>query len=165
MSTIKDKLNKASKNEILFSTDYNKGVYKLKDFCDTLKNSNCILDTKVFAVWRDLVNSSLYDSIRFVTFNKVDGITYGQWVACKHDLVITEYERQKWEDFYPLNENTSYVWEKLLFQSAVKPVDDFSVDTDSDITVFNSVDLDEDNSVFKVKVRKIKISSKKNRKV
>ena len=138
----------------MYETDFTKGVYKLEDFCNALKDNNCIVDTKVFINWRDLVGSSLYyDSVRFVIFSKVDGLTYGQWIACKHDLVITDYTKQEWKDFYPLNENTSRIWERLLLQSAVKPVESFDDNEDAD------------TSVFKVKVRKIKICSKKNRKV
>lgn len=138
----------------MYETDFTKGVYKLEDFCNALKDNNCITDTKVFVNWRDLVGSSLYyDSVRFVIFSKVDGLTYGQWIACKHDLVITDYTKQEWKDFYPLNENTSRIWERLLFQSAVKPVESFENRQVNDIPV------------SKVKVRKIKICSKKNRKV
>ena len=54
---------------------------------------------------------------------------------------------------YPLNENISRIWERLLFQSAVKPVESFENRQVNDIPV------------SKVKVRKIKICSKKNRKV
>lgn len=117
------------KNKI-YETDFTKGVYKLEDFCNALKDNNCIIDTKVFVNWQDLVNinwwdahSSPYDSVRFVIFNKVSELTYGQWIACNHDLVITDYAKQEWKDFYPLNENTSRIWERLLFQSAVKPVE------------------------------------------
>lgn len=137
----------------MYETDFTKGVYKLADFCNALKDNNCIVDTKVFINWRDLVGTSLYDSVRFVIFSKVDGLTYGQWIACKHDLVITDYIKQEWKDFYTLNENTSRIWERLLFQSAVKPVKSFDEHEDAD------------TSVFKVKVHKIKICSKKNRKV
>ena len=107
----------------MYETDLTKGVYRLEDFCNALKDNNCIIDTKVFVNWQDLVNSSLYDSVRFVIFNKVGELTYGLWIACKHDLVITDYAKQEWKDFYPLNENTSRIWERLLFQSAVKPVE------------------------------------------
>ena len=117
------------KNKI-YETDFTKGVYKLEDFCNALRDNNCIIDTKVFVNWQDLVNinwwdahSSPYDSVRFVIFNKVGELTYGQWIACNHDLVITDYAKQEWKDFYPLNENTSRIWERLLFQSAVKPVE------------------------------------------
>ena len=117
------------KNKI-YETDFTKGVYKLEDFCNALRDNNCIIDTKVFVNWQDLVNinwwdahSSPYDSVRFVIFNKVGELTYGQWIACNHDLVITDYAKQEWKDFYPLNENTSRIWEILLFQSAVKPVE------------------------------------------
>ena len=138
----------------MYETDFTKGVYRLEDFCNALKDNNCIVDTKVFINWRDLVGSSLYyDSVRFVIFSKVDGLTYGQWIACNHDLVITDYAKQEWKDFYPLNENTSRIWERLLFQSAVKPVESFENLQVNDIPV------------SKVKVHKIKINSKKNRKV
>ena len=137
----------------MYETDFTKGVYRLKDFCDALKDNNCIIDTKVFVNWLYLVNSSLYDSVRFVIFNKVGELTYGLWIACNHDLVITDYTKQEWKDFYPLNENTSRIWERLLFQSAVKPVKSFENRQVNDIPV------------SKVKVRKIKICSKKNRKV
>ena len=137
----------------MYETDFTKGVYRLKDFCDALKDNNCIIDTKVFVNWLYLVNSSLYDSVRFVIFNKVGELTYGLWIACNHDLVITDYTKQEWKDFYPLNENTSRIWERLLFQSAVKPVKSFENRQVNDIPV------------SKVKVRKIKINSKKNRKV
>ena len=137
----------------MYETDFTKGVYRLEDFCNALKDNNCIIDTKVFVNWLYLVNSSLYDSVRFVIFNKVGELTYGLWIACKHDLVITDYAKQEWKDFYPLNENTSRIWERLLFQSAVKPVKSFENRQVNDIPV------------SKVKVRKIKICSKKNRKV
>lgn len=107
----------------MYETDFTKGVYRLKDFCDALKDNNCIIDDRVFINWLYLVNSSLYDSVRFVIFNKVGELTYGLWIACNHDLVITDYTKQEWKDFYPLNENTSRIWERLLFQSAVKPVE------------------------------------------
>ena len=107
----------------MYETDFTKGVYRLEDFCNALKDNNCIIDTKVFVNWLYLVNSSLYDSVRFVIFNKVGELTYGLWIACKHDLVITDYAKQEWKDFYPLNENTKRIWERLLFQSAVKPVE------------------------------------------
>lgn len=136
----------------MYEADFTKGVYKLEDFCNALKDNNCIIDTKVFVDWWDL-NSSLYDSVRFVIFNKMGELTYGQWIACNHDLVITDYAKQKRKNFYPLNENTSRIWERLLFQSAVKPVKSFDEYEDAD------------TSVFKVHVRKIKICSKKNRKV
>ena len=135
----------------MYETDFTKGVYKLEDFCNALKDNNCIVDTKVFINWRDLVGSSLYyDSVRFVIFSKVDGLTYGQWIACNHDLVITDYIIQEWKDFYPLNENTSRIWERLLFQSAVKPVKSFENRQVNDIPV------------SKVKIRKIKVHSKNN---
>ena len=107
----------------MYETDFTKGVYRLEDFCNALKDNNCIIDDRVFINWLYLVNSSLYDSVRFVIFNKVGGLTYGLWIACNHDLVITDYTKQEWKDFYPLNENTSRIWERLLFQSAVKPVE------------------------------------------
>ena len=137
----------------MYETDFTKGVYRLEDFCNALKDNNCIIDDRVFINWLYLVNSSLYDSVRFVIFNKVGELTYGLWIACKHDLVITDYIKQEWKDFYPLNENTSRIWERLLFQSAVKPVKSFENRQVNDIPV------------SKVKVRKIKICSKKNRKV
>lgn len=134
----------------MYETDLTKGVYKLEDFCNALKDNNCIIDDRVFINWLYLVNSSLYDSVRFVIFNKVGELTYGQWIACNHDLVITDYTKQEWKDFYPLNENTSRIWERLLFQSAVKPVESF--DEHEDVNT----------SVCKVKVHKIKICSKRN---
>ena len=134
----------------MYETDFTKGVYRLEDFCNALKDNNCIIDTKVFVNWQDLVNSSLYDSVRFVIFNKVGELTYGLWIACKHDLVITDYAKQEWKDFYPLNENTKRIWERLLFQSAVKPVKSFENRQVNDIPV------------SKVKVRKIKVHSKNN---
>ena len=137
----------------MYETDLTKGVYRLEDFCNALKDNNCIIDDRVFINWLYLVNSSLYDSVRFVIFNKVGELTYGLWIACKHDLVITDYTKQEWKDFYPLNENTSRIWERLLFHSVVKPVKSFENRQVNDIPV------------SKVKVRKIKICSKKNRKV
>lgn len=134
----------------MYETDFTKGVYKLEDFCNALKDNNCIIDDRVFINWLYLVNSSLYDSVRFVIFNKVGELTYGLWIACNHDLVITDYTKQEWKDFYPLNENTSRIWERLLFQSAVKPVESF--DEHEDVNT----------SVCKVKVHKIKICSKRN---
>ena len=134
----------------MYETDLTKGVYRLEDFCNALKDNNCIIDTKVFVNWQVLVNSSLYDSVRFVIFNKVGELTYGLWIACNHDLVITDYTKQEWKDFYPLNENTSRIWERLLFQSAVKPVKSFENRQVNDIPV------------SKVKIRKIKVHSKNN---
>ena len=134
----------------MYETDLTKGVYKLEDFCNALKDNNCIIDDRVFINWLYLVNSSLYDSVRFVIFNKVGELTYGQWIACNHDLVITDYAKQEWKDFYPLNENTSRIWERLLFQSAVKPVKSFENFQVNDIPV------------SKVKVRKIKVHSNNN---
>ena len=134
----------------MYETDFTKGVYRLEDFCNALKDNNCIVDDRVFINWQVLVNSSLYDSVRFVIFNKVNELTYGQWIACKHDLVITDYAKQEWKDFYPLNENTSRIWERLLFQGAVKPVKSFENRQVNDIPV------------SKVKVRKIKVHSKNN---
>ena len=134
----------------MYETDLTKGVYRLEDFCNALKDNNCIIDDRVFINWLYLVNSSLYDSVRFVIFNKVGELTYGLWIACNHDLVITDYTKQEWKDFYPLNENTSRIWERLLFQSAVKPVESF--DEHEDVNT----------SVCKVKVHKIKICSKRN---
>ena len=137
----------------MYETDLTKGVYRLEDFCNALKDNNCIIDDRVYINWLYLVNSSLYDSVRFIIFNKVGELTYGLWIACNHDLVITDYTKQEWKDFYPLNENTSRIWERLLFQSAVKPVKSFENRPVNDIPV------------SKVKVYKIKICSKKNRKV
>ena len=134
----------------MYETDFTKGVYRSADFCNALKDNNCIIDTKVFVNWLYLVNSSLYDSVRFVIFNKVGELTYGLWIACNHDLVITDYTKQEWKDFYPLNENTSRIWERLLFQSAVKPVKSFENRQVNDIPV------------SKVKIRKIKVHSKNN---
>ena len=134
----------------MYETDLTKGVYRLEDFCNALKDNNCIIDDRVFINWLYLVNSSLYDSVRFVIFNKVGELTYGLWIACNHDLVITDYIKQEWKDFYPLNENTSRIWERLLFQSAVKPVKSFENRQVNDIPV------------SKVKVRKIKVHSKNN---
>ena len=134
----------------MYETDLTKGVYRLEDFCNALKDNNCIIDDRVFINWLYLVNSSLYDSVRFVIFNKVGELTYGLWIACNHDLVITDYTKQEWKDFYPLNENTSRIWERLLFQSAVKPVKSFENRQVNDIPV------------SKVKVRKIKVHSKNN---
>ena len=134
----------------MYETDLTKGVYRLEDFCNALKDNNCIIDDRVYINWLYLVNSSLYDSVRFVIFNKVGELTYGLWIACKHDLIITDYIKQEWKDFYPLNENTSRIWERLLFQSAVKPVKSFENRQVNDIPV------------SKVKVRKIKVHSKNN---
>ena len=134
----------------MYETDLTKGVYRLEDFCNALKDNNCIIDDRVFINWLYLVNSSLYDSVKFIIFNKVGELTYGQWIACNHDLVITDYAKQEWKDFYPLNENTSRIWERLLFQSAVKPVKSFENRQVNDIPV------------SKVKVRKIKVHSKNN---
>ena len=137
-----------------YETDYSKGVYLLKDFCDALKNNNCIVDTKVYVNWRDLVGSRLYDSVRFVIFSKVDTFTYGQWVACKHDLVITDYEKQKWKDFYPLNDITSLVWEKLLFHSVAKPVEKDYFDDKSNLSK-QSFKIDEVLEIIKKNLKNL----------
>ena len=134
----------------MYETDFTKGVYRLEECCNALKANNCINDDRVFINWLYLVNSSLYDSVRFVIFNKVGELTYGLWIACNHDLVITDYTKQEWKDFYPLNENTRRIWERLLFHSVVKPVKSFENRQVNDIPV------------SKVKVRKIKVHSKNN---
>ena len=44
----------------MYETDLTKGVYRLEDFCNALKD---IGDSKVFINWQYLVNSSPYDSV------------------------------------------------------------------------------------------------------
>lgn len=137
----------------MYETDFTKGVYRLKDFCDALKDNNCIVERNVFNDWQALVGSTKYDSIRFVLTAVHGEMKFGFWIACKHDLIITNYAKQQWLDFFCLSKETENVWERLLFCSAVKPVESFDKYEDAD------------TSVFKVKVYKIKICSKKNRKV
>ena len=110
------------KNKI-YETDYTKGVYLLKDFCDALKDNNCIVVRNVFNDWQALVNTSKYDSIRFVITAVHGELKFGFWIACKHDLIITDYAKQQWLDFFCLSKETEDVWERLLFCSAVKPVE------------------------------------------
>lgn len=81
-------------------------------------------------------------------------LKFGFWIACKHDLIITDYAKQQWLDFFCLSKETEDVWERLLFQSAVKPVESF-----------DNCQVESNIPVFKVKVCKIKINSKNNRKV
>ena len=50
-------------------------------------------------------------------------LKFGFWIACKHDLIITDYAKQQWLDFFCLSKETEDVWERLLFCSAVKPVE------------------------------------------
>lgn len=135
----------------MYETDFTKGVYKLEDFCNVLRDNNCIVVPNVFNDWQALVNTSKYDSIRFVITAVHGEMKFGFWIACKHDLIITDYAKQQWLDFFCLSKETEDVWERLLFCSAVKPVESF--------------DEDRNTSVYQVKVRKIKINSKKNRKV
>ena len=59
----------------MYETDLTKGVYRLEDFCNALKDNNCIIDDRVFINWQYLVNSSLYDSVKFIIFNKVGELT------------------------------------------------------------------------------------------
>ena len=82
----------------MYETDLTKGVYRLEDFCNALKDNNCIIDDRVFINWLYLVNSSLYDSVKFIIFNKMGELTYGQWIACNHDLVITDYTKRAASD-------------------------------------------------------------------
>ena len=137
----------------MYETDFTKGVYRLKDFCDALKDNNCIIERNVFNDWQALVGSTKYDSIRFVITAVHGEMKFGFWIACKHDLIITDYAKQQWLDFFCLSKETENIWERLLFCSAVKPVESFDDD------------IDDNEAVFKVHVRKIKICSKKNRKV
>ena len=107
----------------MYETDLTKGVYRLKDFCDALKDNNCIVVRNVFNDWQTLVGSTKYDSIRFVITTVHDELKFGFWIACKHDLIITDYAKQQWLDFFCLSKETENIWERLLFQSAVKPVE------------------------------------------
>ena len=137
----------------MYETDLTKGVYRLEDFCNALRDNNCIVERNVFNDWQALVGSTKYDSIRFVITAVHGEMKFGFWIACKHDLIIIDYAKQQWLDFFCLSKETENIWERLLFQSAVKPVKSFDDNEDAD------------TSVFKVKVHKIKINSKKNRKV
>ena len=137
----------------MYETDFTKGVYKLADFCNALRDNNCIVERNVFNDWQALVGSTKYDSIRFVITAVHGEMKFGFWIACKHDLIIIDYAKQQWLDFFCLSKETENIWERLLFQSAVKPVESFENRQVNDIPV------------SKVKVRKIKINSKKNRKV
>ena len=130
----------------LYETDRTKGVYKLEDFCNALRDNNCIIERNVFNDWQALMESTKYDSVRFVITAVHDEMKFGFWIACKHDLVITDYSKQQWLDFFCLSKETEDAWERLLFHSAVKPVDSF----------------DESETVFRIKVRKIKVLSKRN---
>ena len=134
----------------MYETDFTKGVYKLEDFCNALKDNNCIVERNVFNDWQALVGSTKYDSIRFVITAVHGELKFGFWIACKHDLIITDYAKQQWLDFFCLSKETENIWERLLFCSAVKPVESFDEHEDAN------------TSVFKVKVHKIKICSKRN---
>ena len=140
----------------MYETDFTKGVYKLEDFCNALKDNNCIVVRNVFNDWQALVGSTKYDSIRFVITTVHGELKFGFWIACKHDLIITDYAIQQWLDFFCLSKETEEVWERLLFQSAVKPVEK---------DYWNRIKSVNDIPVSKVKIRKIKIYSRKNRKV
>lgn len=107
----------------MYETDFTKGVYLLKDFCDALRDNNCIVVRNVFNDWQALVYSAKYDSIRFVITAVHGELKFGFWIACKHDLIITNYAKQQWLDFFCLSKETEDVWERLLFCSAVKPVE------------------------------------------
>lgn len=107
----------------MYETDFTKGVYKLEDFCNALKDNNCIVVRNVFNDWQTLADSTKYDSIRFVITAVHGEMKFGFWIACKHDLIITDYTKQQWLDFFCLSKETEDVWERLLFQSAVKPVE------------------------------------------
>lgn len=134
----------------MYETDFTKGVYKLEDFCNALKDNNCIVERNVFNDWQALVGSTKYDSIRFVITAVHGEMKFGFWIACKHDLIVADYAKQQWLDFFCLSKETENVWERLLFCSAVKPVESFDEHEDTN------------TSVFKVKVHKIKICSKRN---
>lgn len=107
----------------MYETDFTKGVYLLKDFCDALRDNNCIIERNVFNDWQALVGSTKYDSVRFVITAVHGELKFGFWIACKHDLIITDYAKQQWLDFFCLSKETEDVWERLLFCSAVKPVE------------------------------------------
>ena len=107
----------------MYETDFTKGVYKLEDFCNALKDNNCIVVRNVFNDWQTLVGSTKYDSIKFVITTVHDELKFGFWIACKHDLIITDYAKQRWLDFFCLSKETENIWERLLFQSVVKPVE------------------------------------------
>ena len=107
----------------MYETDFTKGVYKLEDFCNALKDNNCIIERNVFNDWQALVGSTKYDSIRFVITAVHGEMKFGFWIACKHDLIITDYAKQQWLDFFCLSKETENIWERLLFCSAVKPVE------------------------------------------
>ena len=77
----------------------------------------------VFNDWQALVGTSKYDSIRFVITAVHDELKFGFWVACKHDLIVYDYAKQQWLDFFCLSKQTEDAWEKLLLHSAVKPVE------------------------------------------
>lgn len=124
----------------MYETDFTKGVYKLEDFCNALKDNNCIVVRNVFNDWQTLIGSTKYDSIRFIITAVHGELKFGFWIACKHDLIITDYAKQQWLDFFCLSKETEAVWERLLFCSAVKPVekDYWNKVADKSIKVTNS---------------------------
>ena len=140
----------------MYETDFTKGVYRLEDFCNALKDNNCIVERNVFNDWQALVGSTKYDSIRFVITAVHGEMKFGFWIACKHDLIITDYAKQQWLDFFCLSKETENVWGRLLFCSAVKPVEK---------DYWNKIKSVNDIPVSKVKVRKCKICSKKRKNI
>lgn len=98
-----------------YETDFTKGVYRLEDFCNALKDNNCIIERNVFNDWQALVSSTMYDSIRFVITAVHGEMKFGFWIACKHDLIVTDYTKQQWLVFFCLSKETEDVWERLLF--------------------------------------------------
>ena len=135
----------------MYETDFTKGVYKLEDFCNALKDNNCIVVRNVFNDWQALVGSTKYDSIRFVITAVHGELKFGFWIACKHDLIITDYAKQQWLDFFCLSKETEDVWERLLFHSVVKPVESFDEDRNTPVCI--------------VKVRKCKVCSRKKKNI
>ena len=57
----------------------------------------------------------MYDSIRFVITAVHGEMKFGFWIACKHDLIVTDYTKQQWLVFFCLSKETEDVWERLLF--------------------------------------------------
>lgn len=114
MGAIRDKLNKISKNERLFSLDELYGKYRVSDFVREIYfyiNDS----SQVYNDWRKLKYGIKYDTIEYIYLKKEDlfGLE-GWWIACNHNLVITDFQAQVWEDFDLLYPETVEVWERIL---------------------------------------------------
>lgn len=132
-------------NCVNYSVDITKGKYYVSDFVREIY-SYINDSSQIYDDWRRLKYGIKYDAIEYISDGKI-----GYWIACNHSLVIDDsfdFQSQVWKDFDLLAPDTVKAWEKILdYFGAGKPVENF--------------DEDRNTPVCQVKVRKIKIRSKK----